>query len=167
MSASATAGPIFVSGIYVQCASSDTTLRVIASDAGKVGKHYAPLTRAEIKAADALASDIFGEPEGKVSEVHAAYSSEADAKGDQLKKEGVWPTNELRMRTGQCTTSESQSLGREGSTVFAFVPVSCPSGSPQWTDIRLGVQIVDGKVTSHCANLGSFASVALPPADKK
>ena len=166
MSASATAEPFLASGISVECAPVKV-VRLIASDEQKLGRNYASLASAELNAAKTIASDIFGSPTSKVASVPAAFWGERDANGEQWKKEGNWPGDALRARTGQCSTTEPQTLGRNGSTAYALVSVSCPSGGAPWNEIRLGVQMVDSKVASYCANVGSFASVVIPREEKK
>jgi hypothetical protein len=161
MSAAATAEPFLARGVSVECAPVKV-VRLIASDEQKLGRNYASLTSAELNAAKSIASDIFASPTSKVATVPAAFWGERDANGDQWKKEGDWPGDALRARTGHCSTTEPQTLGRKGSTAYALISVSCPSGSAPWNDIRLGVQMVDGKVASYCANVGSFASVVIP-----
>jgi hypothetical protein len=162
---SASAAPTLAKGVAVECAPLKA-VRLLPADEEKQGRHYTPLSDRDLAAVKQIASAIFASPTTDISIVPAAYFGEPDANGDHWKKEGEWPGPELRALTGECVVSSPQSLGRQGGTSYAFVPVSCPSGKSPWTAIHLGVQLQNGKVTSYCANVGAFTTVVLSAGDR-
>lgn len=166
LASAAAAEPHHLKSVATKCVPLRNGRVAPGADADAAGEKYAALSSGDATLAAAFVSRIFGAGPPDTADIPAVYFHDTQPDGEQWKEEGNWPIQAFRSQTGNCSTASPQSLGRAKEVSYALVEVTCPSGHAPWTNIRVGLELSSGKVTSFCANVGDYGSILLPDAPR-
>lgn len=151
----------FVHAVHTDCPAPGAPVLhpLPGKDADAMGRQYAPLSDEELARARAVAEGLFGPVQGDIAQVNAIYHHGTNAAGQQWRKMGTWPVNDLRALARDCAVSPARSLGRRDDEAFAFVDISCAGAKDPWTSLRVGVAMKGAALATLCLNVGDPATL--------